>query len=182
LWEEGYFLKAISALARVLGYGLMGLSICLSVVFYLNSNQQTVYGFRVKEISNLFGDCAVVVGITAVSIWIVRKGYIELKKRKIPDYDITRAMLLFLRKHHILLGWTTILTATAHGTYYVMRYPNKQFEIFTGLFAWSVLAILVMVGVFLDYRLKERLRTKRIRVYHIVLAVLFMAGIAVHVM
>lgn len=172
--------KVINLLTRVLVFILILSALYLSVVFYLHAN--TMHERTDRGLSNLLGDWAMVVGISAAAMWIARKIYIKVKKRQFPDFNVTQTTLIYLRKHHILLGWTTVFTASAHGIYYLLRYPDKQGQIYTGLFAWGALVLLVGMGLMLDFKIKKRQRARKVRVYHIILATLFMVGMLVHVM
>ncbi len=160
-------------------YLLIGFSLLLTVLFYAHSGQ---IGFQDRGLSNQLGAWSVLAACLAVGIWVSRKMYIQVKKRKVPDFDLAKQTLLYLRKHHILLGWATIATASAHGIYYLLLYPNRRGEIYTGLIAWLALAMLIGLGVWLDYRLAAKKSPKQVRMYHITLAVIFILAMFLHVM
>lgn len=88
---------------------------------------------------------------------------------------------MFLRKHHILLGWLTVLLSTAHGVYYLLQYPNKSGEITTGLIAWSALLLLAAIGVVLDYNIASKKKAKSVRLYHFAFAAVFLIAMILHV-
>ncbi|UOF92471.1 hypothetical protein LSG31_10095 [Fodinisporobacter ferrooxydans] len=173
-------MKLLHRFVTIGGFVLGLLSFVATIGFYKFADAQNPFLYPFRGISNLFGGLSVAVGVAAVSIWILRKLYVEIKKRKIPDFELTRAALLFLRKHHILLGWLTIVTAGAHGIYYMLQYPNQAFRIYTGLVAWILLVILAGLGAFLNYKLRDKQKSKTTRLYHIVFAIFFLAGMVIH--
>jgi len=172
--EEGNCLKTIHLLARTGGYTLIVLSILASIYAYVRPQD------RAGGMSQLLGALSLLVAFATISIWIVRRIYIEIKKRNIPDFNIAKTTLLILKKHHVLLGWATLLTATAHGLFYILHYPNRSDRIYTGLLAWTALILLMVFGTWLDYRLTVRVRAKQIRMYHVALASLFMITMIIH--
>lgn len=137
---------------------------------------------NLRGISNLVGAWAVVLGLAAVAIWIARKFYVEVKKRQWPDFDLTKSTMLYLRRHHILLGWATLFAVSAHGIYYLLLYPDKLTQIVTGLVAWGSLVVLVALGVLLDYKIIGKQKSRSIRIYHFAWAVVFILGMLVHLM
>lgn len=161
---------------------LIFFSVVFAVLFYGSSQRIFSLGLPIQAVSNGLGALSVAAGSAAIGIWVARKLYIEIKKRKIPDFQLTRTALLFLRRHHILLGWTTLLVATSHGIYYLMNYPNRAVNIFTGLFAWLMLALLVSLGSWLDYKLKAKQKMKKVRLYHMAIAFIFIAGMVIHIL
>ncbi len=174
-------LKFMHILIYTLGYLFAGISIVAIPFYYLYINNAN-YRFMLRGSSNLLGNIALGASIAAVGIWVIRKIYLEIKKREIKDYNITKQSALFLRKHHILIGWVVIFASTAHGIYFLLNYPNRQNEIYTGLFIWLALVFLAGIGAFFDFKLKDKRKHKKIRIYHITFSVLFLLGLIIHVM
>lgn len=163
-------------------YVWMFFSVVFAVLFYWMPLHAQLNRFGMGFFSNVLGASALCSAGAAVAIWIVRKVYIEVKRRKFPDFDVTRQTLLFLRKHHILFGWATILAASAHGVYYLLLYPYRQLQVFTGSIAWLCLVFLAGVGVWLNEKLTtKKMNSKRTRMHHFTWAVIFLFFLAVHV-
>jgi hypothetical protein len=171
-------LKGFNILTIAIIRLFMGCGVLFGLMVYISPQ---VFGFQIGRLSNLFGALSVSASFAAVIVWIVRKIYIQVKKRSIPDFELTKVTLLFLRKHHISLGWLAIMVATAHGVYWLLRYPNFRGRTFTGLTAWVTLALLVVFGACLDYRIKVKILPKKIRLYHITLAIVFIVAMFLHI-
>lgn len=173
-------MKVLNKITILVGYLLIGISISIIPLFYLYSNNQNVFTWRL--FSNQFADIGVAVSIGAFGLWISKKIFLEIRKRDIQDFGIIRYLIIFLRKHHVMIGWLAIFSTSAHGIYYILSYPNKQTEIVTGIITWGLLIILGGFGAFLDYKFKEKRKHNKIKVYHIVLSVIFMVGLIIHVL
>jgi hypothetical protein len=190
-WKREPELKLIHMITRTAGYLSILAALLAGVVFYTQSAVDThgaqvgrvgAGGHNLKGISNLVGAWAVVLGVAAVAIWVTRKIYIQVKKRQWPDFDLTKSTMLYLRRHHILLGWATLVTVSAHGIYYLLQYPNKQTQIVTGLIAWGALVVLVALGLLLDFKIQSKQKSRRVRVSHFALAAFFIIGMLIHLM
>ena len=159
---------------------LIASSVAATGAFYSTQNQARLAGFEPRLWSNQYGALGMLAGGGAVAIWVLRKAYVLVKKRQFSDFEVTRSTLLFLRRHHILLGWATLMTGTAHGIYFLLRYPNRLFEVYTGLLTLVLLVVLAGMGIWLDYRLAAKQRSKRVRGSHIALAVGFLVTLLIH--
>ncbi|KEO84910.1 hypothetical protein EL26_02550 [Tumebacillus flagellatus] len=149
-------------------------------VYFLSG--QTASDFPFRGLSNQNGVFGMIVGGAAIAIWVARRIYVEMKKRKLPDFELTRQAILFLRKNHIVFGWITLVTVTAHGLYYLFVSTNKTFEVYTGWISWGVLVVLTLLGVFFDKKLADKQKIKRVKLYHIGFAFVFAAGALLHML
>jgi hypothetical protein len=174
-------MKRLSILVRVSGYGIILVSTLFFIVFLTHSNSRRAFGFSQALMSNGTGIVALGLAIGAVSIWVARRLYVEMKKRKIPYYDIPRHVLLFLREHHMFIGWLTLITATAHAVYYLLRIPHKMDRGLTGLTAWMLLAILASLGYWFQRGLQRKQHLKQVRTLHVVIAVVFLFVLILHI-
>lgn len=161
------------------GFGLLFALLALyTIVQYY---QQTI-SITERGLSNKNGILAICIGGAALAIWVARKVYVEMKKRQHPNYELTRQAVMFLRANHILFGWLALVTATAHGIYYLVVKTDRAFEVYTGWFAWGTLCVLTAMGIWFDKRLTEKKKIKNIKLYHIGLAFLFAAGALLHLL
>lgn len=94
----------------------------------------------------------------------------------------SREILLFTRRHHKFLGWLVFITATAHAAVFlpeITAWPLAR--IATGVIAWALLGLLIGLGLWVDRSMKQPRTFKRIRLVHLVTAVVFVVAIVVHV-
>ncbi|WP_139489200.1 hypothetical protein [Brevibacillus dissolubilis] len=99
------------------------------------------------------------------------------QKLKLPFTDFVRKIWAFFYTRHILFGWIVTAAAVAHSVYFLVFLPRSMTPVYSGLIALGVMAVLVVLGVFLD---KKARGNKTIRMAHTVLGVLFMAGLFYH--
>ncbi|TCS81033.1 hypothetical protein [Tepidibacillus fermentans] len=176
-------MKFIDRTINVLGFLVAVLSISMIPIFYFYYNKSAfLFGIRERGLSNQLGAMGLIFGISALGIWVSRKIYVIMKKKKLNDRGVLRHLTTFLHKHHVLLGWITIFSSTAHGIYYLLNYPNKQTAIITGIIAWTILILLSLFGVVMEYKLKEKMKHKKVRIYHFMLGLFFIVGLIIHVM
>lgn len=172
--------NVLHRITRIAGYAALIVAIGSIVYFWGHTQAQSWHHSRVRELSNLYGAGAMAAGFAAVAVWVSRKVYIEVKKRKIPDFELTRATLLYLRKHHMLLGWITLAVAAAHGVYYLLLWPFRWFEVITGVVALGILALLVPIGLRLNAKIKAKQKSKRNHALHFTIAIVFIIAMVVH--
>jgi hypothetical protein len=173
-------MKPISWLARGISFLFAFYALYTLYAFYLSG--QSAQNFQFRGLSNQNGVFAMIVGGAALAIWVVRKVFVELKKREVPNYELTKQAIQFFRKNHIVFGWVTLVTVTAHGLYYLFISTNKQWEVYTGWISWGSLCVLTLLGIFFDKRLADKQTIKRVKLYHIGFAFVFTAGALLHML
>ena len=169
-------MKKINWITRSLGVLVFLLALYTMAEYYLSGAQ------GLRGISNNNGVLAAVLGGAALGIWLVRKLYVEMKKRGQTDFSLHRQAIQFFRSNHILFGWLTLFTTTAHGLYYLFVKSDKAFAIYTGWTCWVALCGLTVLGIWFEKRLDEHKKTKQVRLYHIGLAFLFAGSAVLHLL
>ncbi|MGZ4123841.1 MAG: hypothetical protein ACXVOI_11645 [Tumebacillaceae bacterium] len=171
-------MKPIIWIARGCAYLFVVYSLYTLWMFYFSG--QSASNFQFRGLSDQNAVWAMIVGSCALMIWVVRRIYIELKRREVPNYELTKHAILFFRKNHIVFGWVTLITVTAHGLYYLFVYSDKRWDVYTGWSSWGALCVLALLGVFFDKKLTSRQSIKRVKIYHIGLAFVFVVGVTLH--
>lgn len=126
-----------------------------------------------KGINKNVGTIAEITGITAGVLWLLRKVWVEIKKRKLPFSDWIQQFYLVVKKHHIFIGVITLIAAFAHGLYFYL-YAGKDDDwlVYSGIATFISLIILALLGWNhqLNKRTKKNVSTKK---RHIFLAIVF---------
>jgi hypothetical protein len=158
-----------------------------SVLMLTNSQTSNSFGIFALA-SNVTGSISFLIAIYALSQWISRGCYLLLKKRVVLGWTRhSRNILLFLREHHRLFGWIALATATSHALYFLPVMTNlpvsevlQKSGILSGIVAWFVLAILVLLGLWIENALKHKRLAKRTRFTHTVVALIFLGSFIAH--
>ncbi len=138
-----------------------------------------------SDYANGVGTLGFLVSVHAANQWPVRHLYVSMKKG--PPAPITaplRALLLFLRKHHQLLGSLTLLTALSHMIFYVPSLPDLElYKVATGFAALGVLLLLVLLGLWMvvKNRLYRKPIPRVIKNVHTFLGIVFLLSLALHI-
>ena len=131
------------------------------------------------------GTLGFLVSFHAANLWTVRHLYDGTKKGPpafIPTH--VREMLLFLRKHHVLLGSLTLLTALAHMSFYVPSLPDRGlYKVVTGFAALGMLVLVVALGLWIV--IEKTLYRKQVPLViqnaHTFLGIVFLVSLALHI-
>ncbi len=139
----------------------------------------SLYTFRGDII---YGAFSLGVAVYSASQWIMRQGYLLLKRRAWSFLvRATRQVFLFLRAHHQLFGWVVLATATAHGLSYIFLIGRVSPEaLISGVILWLILLILTALGLLIEYRIKQKRLARRARWLHSVLALIFFVAFLTH--
>lgn len=138
---------------------------------------------RGSGLSNVVGAFSFLVAIHAANQWTTRRWYIVVKKGAARWLaGPIREVLLFLRRHHQFLGWLVVITAEAHTFYFLQdltRFP--AFKIITGFIALAILLAMAFIGLLIEYAVRHKRVSQKIRIVHSLLAIAFFAAFVAHV-
>jgi hypothetical protein len=118
-----------------------------------------------------------------------RGWYLFIKKKALPALARwSRTILLFFRNQHLFFGWLVLVTATAHAFFFVpamlglpLQEVLNESGIATGLIAWGLLLCLVALGLWIAYAVRHKRRFQRLRLVHVIVALVFIAGFLLHI-
>jgi hypothetical protein len=138
---------------------------------------------RNAGLSNLLGMFSFLIAVHSGGQWTTRRWYLLVKKRATATIvKPSRELLLFLRQHHQFLGWLVVITAVAHVVFFLPYLSTLPFmRVITGVVALSVLAVLALFGLWIEYRIKKKRLTQKARVVHALLAITFFITFIVHI-
>jgi hypothetical protein len=150
------------------------------LIAYPQQNALTFWNLRGSD--KQLSTAAEIFAFAAAGLWITKTAYITLSGKSKALLDPLKQLFLFFQRHHVLIGWVVLVTTSAHGLYYILHSSDRLNMLITGWVAWSALLILAFIGVFFDLMLKEKRKTKQIRLYHIGFSIVFMVGFLMHVL
>jgi hypothetical protein len=178
----GQLKKIIHIFVLCLGVFLLIYAVYNSVLLIAYPEQNTLSFWNLHGSDHQLSSAAEYTAIAAAGLWISKTAFIAMNGKGSALLDPLKQLFLFFQRHHVLLGWVVLVTTSAHGLYYILHKSDRFNMMVTGWVAWSGLLVLALVGVFFDQRLRERKKTKQIRLYHIGFSVVFMVGFIMHVL
>jgi hypothetical protein len=133
-----------------------------------------------KGIDKNIGTMAEIVSIGAALLWLIRKIWIELKKRKVIFVEYVQIIFLTLKKFHIYFGVSTLILAGAHGLFFLLFPVKETLRIYSGIATFSSLVLLALLGWRHQrtQRTKNALKTKKT---HIFFAIIFGTLLLLHI-
>jgi hypothetical protein len=187
----------LGTLAGLIGLGFYGLlrllrlpvnwltiiigSFFILASFYLGMDSM-IQGHPDPGLSNSLGFLSYCIAIYAAGQWFARRWYLAAKRR-LGRFLVreVRNLYLYTRAHHQFFGWLVAITASAHAIYFLVfsRESPPRWTI-TGIAAWAALALLVLIGLYID-RVRRTRSIRRIEPLHIGASLLFVALFVVHV-
>jgi hypothetical protein len=173
--------KTIHVITYSFGFILLIYAMFATILLILYPQQSGLTFWNLRGTDHQLSTSAEFTAFAAAGLWITKTAFVTLKGKGILPYDLLKRVVVYFHQHHILIGWVALVTTSAHGLYYILHQSDRLNMMITGWVAWSALIVLAFIGVFFDQRLKEKKKTKQIRLYHIGFSVLFMAGLVLHV-
>jgi hypothetical protein len=173
--------KTIHLITLLIGILLLAFAVYDAFLLLLYPQQNALTFWNLRGSDKQLSTAAEYTAYAAAGLWITKTALYLLKNKGIDSGDWLKKLFLFFRQHHVLLGWIALVTTSAHGLYYILHHSDRPNMILTGWIAWSALIVLAGLGVFFDHSLKEKKKTKQIRLYHIGFSILFMGGLILHV-
>ncbi len=160
--------------------GYITVTSCLLVVLVLT--HQLSFD---SDYATSVGSLGFLVSFHAANLWVVRHMYDGTKKGPSAFFPTqVRVLLLFLRKHHVLLGSLTLLAVLSHMSFYVPTLAERGlYKVVTGFVALGVLLLVVVLGFWITVR--KTFYKKPIPLVlknaHTFLGIAFMLSLALHV-
>ncbi|MDB5054727.1 MAG: putative rane protein [Bacilli bacterium] len=173
--------KAIHWATFLLGSILLAYAAFAGIMLILYPQQSALTFWNLRNTDHQLSTLAQLTAFAAVGFWVTKTAFLTLKKNGVVQPTaILRNIFPFFQKHHVLIGWIVLVTTSAHGLYYILHKSDRMNMMVTGWIAWSGLIVLAFIGVFFDQRLKEKKKTKQIRLYHIGFSIVFLIGFVLH--
>jgi hypothetical protein len=174
--------KIIHIFVLCLGVFLLIYAVYNTVLLIAYPGQNTLTFWNLRGSDHQLSSAAEYFAFAAAGLWVTKTAFIALSQKETAMLDPLKQLFLFFQRHHVLLGWVALVTTSAHGLYYILHRSDRLSMMVTGWVAWSGLIVLAFIGVFFDQRLREKKKTKQIRLYHIGFSVVFMFGFILHVL
>jgi hypothetical protein len=173
--------KAINGVIIFCGILLLVYAVVDLVLLIGYPDQSKLSFWNLRSSDSLLKNLAEIAAYAAIGFWVTKTAFLALKKQELQPAALIKPLFLQLQKHHVLIGWVVLLTTSAHGLYYILHKSDRNDMMVSGWIAWSGLIILAFIGVYFEKWLKERKKTKKIRLYHIGFSLVFLVGFVLHV-
>ena len=151
--------------------------ICSVEVLFINVTYGNV--LNVQWLNKKLGSFGEVWGVLAVSSWFLRHIWLFLKKKNMHGFKIIKELYLFIKRFHILIGYTVIAVAATHGVYFLIKGSRHIILIYSGIFSLLTLIALGVAGFGLQ-KSNQKTKLKMYRKVHQFIAVLFGIGLLIH--
>ncbi|WP_242250569.1 hypothetical protein [Bacillus cereus group sp. BfR-BA-01379] len=158
---------------------IIGITIifCSAAVLFID----VIYGnvLNVKWLNKKLGSLSEYGAILAASLWILRHIWLFFKKKNIIGFKLIKDVYLFIKKFHVLIGYTVLAVSITHGIYFLLKGSRHMLIFYSGIFSLFILIILGIVGFFLQ---KHNKKTTLIlyRKAHQIIAIIFGIGLLIH--
>lgn len=150
---------------------------CSIALLFIN----VIYGnaLNMKWLNKKLGSFGEYGAILAASLWILRHIWLFLKKKNIIGFKLIKDVYLFIKKFHVLIGYTVLAVSITHGIYFLLKGSRHLLIFYSGIFSLFILIILGIVGFFLQ---KHNKKTNLIlyRKAHQIIAIIFGIGLLIH--
>ncbi|MCZ0754510.1 hypothetical protein [Anoxybacillus sp. J5B_2022] len=161
---------------KVVGALLVALSVAMFILGLL-TGQSEAY----KEMYKFLGSLAEFSAIAGGGVWLVRHGFIQLKKRNVTWQHHVKEWFLFFRRYHTLFGWITLLLVISHGTYFLFSGVDRIGRVYSGIGAFVSLTLVVVFGYVLQ-RFGKGKNGKSYKKMHQWIALLFGISLVIHLL
>ncbi|MGE7881732.1 hypothetical protein [Bacillus sp. NPDC094077] len=159
---------------KIIGITMIICSVALLVI-------NVIYGnvLNVKWLNKKLGSFGEYGAILAASLWLLRQVWLFFKKKNILGFKLIKELYLFIKKFHVLIGYTVLAVSITHGVYFLIKGSRHILLIYSGIFSLLTLIILGFIGFFLQHPNKK---TKLIlyRKAHQIIAIIFGIGLLIH--
>ncbi|WP_242239466.1 hypothetical protein [Bacillus cereus group sp. BfR-BA-01309] len=150
---------------------------CSIALLFIN----VIYGnaLNMKWLNKKLGSIGEYGAILAASLWILRHIWLFFKKKNIIGFKLIKDVYLFIKKFHVLIGYTVLAVSITHGIYFLLKGSRHLLIFYSGIFSLFVLIILGIVGFLLQ---KHNKKTNLIlyRKAHQIIAIIFGLGLLIH--
>lgn len=166
--------KYIHLYVKIIGITII---FCSIVLLFIN----VIYGnvLNMKWLNKKLGSFGEYGAILAASLWILRHIWLFLKKKNIIGFKLMKDVYLFIKKFHVLIGYTVLAVSITHGIYFLLKGSRHLLIFYSGIFSLFILIILGIVGFLLQ---KHNKKTNLIlyRKAHQIIAIIFGIGVLIH--
>ena len=166
--------KYIHLYVKIIGITIIFCSIAL---LFIN----VIYGnvLNMKWLNKKLGSFGEYGAILAASLWILRHIWLFLKNKNIIGFKLMKDVYLFIKKFHVLIGYTVLAVSITHGIYFLLKGSRHLLIFYSGIFSLFILIILGIVGFLLQ---KHNKKTNLIlyRKAHQIIAIIFGIGVRIH--
>ncbi|WP_242296243.1 MULTISPECIES: hypothetical protein [unclassified Bacillus cereus group] len=166
--------KYIHLYVKIIGITIIFCSIAL---LFIN----VIYGnvLNMKWLNKKLGSFGEYGAILAALLWILRHIWLFLKKKNIIGFKLMKDVYLFIKKFHVLIGYTVLAVSITHGIYFLLKGSRHLLIFYSGIFSLFILIILGIVGFLLQ---KHNKKTNLIlyRKAHQIIAIIFGIGVLIH--
>ncbi|MDP7989287.1 hypothetical protein Q9B79_05650 [Bacillus sp. MHSD_36] len=166
--------KYIHLYVKIIGITII---FCSIVLLFIN----VIYGnvLNMKWLNKKLGSFGEYGAILAASLWILRHIWLFLKKKNIIGFKLMKNVYLFIKKFHVLIGYTVLAVSITHGIYFLLKGSRHLLIFYSGIFSLFILIILGIVGFLLQ---KHNKKTNLIlyRKAHQIIAIIFGIGLLIH--
>ncbi|WP_283747193.1 hypothetical protein [Bacillus cereus] len=151
--------------------------ICSVEVLFINVTYGNV--LNVQWLNKKLGSFGEYGAILAASSWFLRHIWLFLKKKNMHGFKIIKELYLFIKRFHILIGYTVIAVAATHGVYFLIKGSRHIILIYSGIFSLLTLIALGVAGFGLQ-KSNQKTKLKMYRKVHQFIGVLFGIGLLIH--
>ena len=122
-------------------------------------------------------DLSVFFAALSVSLWLIKKIILVLKKKGATRVSrVNGTTLLLLRNAHITGGWLAFALGLGHSLFFFLRLPWGSNPVDTGIITLTAMTLLFTFGLLYQYK-----RSKvTVRSWHLILAVIFSLFLIMH--
>lgn len=125
------------------------------------------------------GELSLLLTALSVSPWLIRKIIKKAHRRLTHSSNwLNGAIMLFLRKNHMLLGWLAFLLGIGHSIFFLINLPERESYLYSGIAA--LVSMFILSGIGLLYKFKS-INIKFARRWHLIFALIFIIILIVHV-
>ena len=171
------------------GIGVILLLFSLSRVLPDFLDQPNQFPQNMAAIGSMTGLIAVVGAFYAFGQYIARGWYLLVKKRLCSrGANASRNMLRFLRTIHQFIGWSVLVISSVHALVYIpwllappRAMPLSSTALLTGIIAWGILALLIGLGLWIEWAIRHKHLATKTRLIHIITAGTFFVVVLVHI-
>ncbi|AIY75350.1 putative membrane protein [Bacillus cereus] len=106
--------KSFHMSVKIIGFTIIFCSVALLFINVICGNELNVKGLNKKL--GTFGEYG---AILAASLWFLRHVWLFFKKKNIIGFNVIKNLYLFIKKFHVLIGYTVLAVSITHGIYFL---------------------------------------------------------------
>lgn len=166
--------KSFHLFVKIIGFTIIFCSVALLLINVIYGNVLNVKGLNKKLGS--FGEYGT---ILAASLWFLRHVWLFFKKKNIIGVKLIKDLYLFIKKFHVLIGYTVLAVSITHGVYFLLKGSRHILIFYSGIFSLFILIILGVIGLFLQKH-NKKINLILYRKVHQIMAIIFGVGLLIH--